>query len=146
MSKSFITVQAAGRAIEQLSLLVEKIEDMQPVLRDIGALLESNAQIRFDTKKDPAGRPWSLWAEATRVARESENRGTLLNYTGRMRTSLTHQVVGNVLEIGFGVPYARFHETGTSRMPSRPTLLTATGKIGPEDESDIVRVVGRYLT
>lgn len=117
--------------------------EMRAVFASIGRKLQSNVQARFDTKTDPSGTPWPDWAESTRNEREAEGRGTLLEYTGRMRASLTYQADADGVRIGFGAPYARHHELGEG-VPKRAMLLD-NGRLSKDDEADILRVVLRHL-
>lgn len=90
---------------------------MRPIYYMIGRQLEANARARFDTKTDPGGRAWAKWADSTAAARRREGRGTVLEYSRRMRESLTHRIgrsTSEGVEVGFGVPYAAIHEEGAT--------------------------------
>lgn len=140
--------------------LFERLGDLTPLMEDIGASIERNVELRFDTKRDPAGQPWVPLSPRTRAqydradrrpARgggvEIARRGTLLERTGLMRDSLTYAATSDQVEIGFGRPYAAFHELGTSRMPRRG-LLTAdptTGELGEDDRRSVLDLLQSYL-
>jgi phage gpG-like protein len=137
-----------------------RLSNMRPVMEDIGAALESAINIRFDTKQDPSGASWAPLAPSTRKAYaradrrpargggvEVARRGTLLERTGLMRASLTHEASADQVEIGFGRPYAEWHETGTARMPRRG-LLSAnpdTGELGADDQATVLELLESYL-
>jgi len=116
-------VMLAVRAMTQI------LQDATPVMKAIGRTLESNVNVRFDTKTAPDGQPWAPWAPSTAAARAREGRGTLLEYTGRMRDSLTYVADAHSVEVGFGVPYAKYHE------PYRPLLLD-NGNLSNDDLND----------
>lgn len=99
-----------------------QLRDMTPVNRAIGGVLERNVNLGFDTKTDPGGRAWAAWAQSARAARLREGRGNLLEYTGRMRDSLTHLADARGVEVGFGVNYARYHEQLASGAATLTTL------------------------
>lgn len=125
-----VTVDRAAldRALQDA---LKALRDTRPVMRAIGRVLESNVEIRFDTKTAPDGSAWKPWAKSTAKQRAKEGRGTLLEYTGRMRASLAVNVQKNEVEIGFGVPYAQFVEV------TRPVLLDK-GQLGKEDADDVM--------
>lgn len=124
------SVMAALGAMHKL------LRDTTPVMRAIGRKLESNVNVRFDTKTAPDGQPWKPWAPSTAKARAREGRGTLLEYTGRMRDSLTFNADRTSVEVGFGVAYAKFHE------PYRPMLFD-NGNLSNDDLNDVMAVALR---
>ena len=65
-----------------------------------------------------------------------------------MRQSLSYTVEGDTVMVGFGKPYALYHEFGTSKMVRRG-LLTAdpgSGTLGLADRQDILDILNRYLS
>lgn len=76
------------------------------------------------TKVDPDGVPWAPWSAATLKART--RRGTvatgLLYETGKLWRSIRSFVVNTSIRITADVPYARYLQQGTLRMPARPFL------------------------
>lgn len=139
------TTIADKGAAARLKAIREKLGNIDEILADIGQIIESNTQQRFDTKTDPNGYRWKDWADSTRKAREDEGRGTLLVYTGQMRDSLISRVFGESLEVGYASPYAQFHEEGTSKMPRRAALLGANGTLGVKDRNEIYNTLDRHL-
>lgn len=122
----------------------QQLSNMRPVMAAIGAAIEQNVQLRFDSKTAPDGTPWKPWAAKTAMARSKEGRGTLLEYTGRMRDSLTYVADNDSVAIGFGVPYASFHEFGTGDIPARPMLLD-NGQLSADDTADALSAAERAL-
>lgn len=134
-----------GLALKRMS---SALKDMQPVFDEMGAVLERNVNLRFDTETAPDGSKWKPWAPSTAAARAKEGRGTLLRYTGRMRDSLTHVADSDSLEVGFGVPYAVYHEQltpGKGRLPKR-ALLFDNGQLSDEDMNDALKVALRAFS
>lgn len=118
---------------------------MKPVYTAVGSKLESNVHQRFDTKTDPSGEAWESWSAGTAAKREEEGRGTLLEYTGRMRDSLTFVADAQGVEVGFGVDYASYHEQvepGDGRMPQR-AMLFDDGDLSEEDKNDALAAAMR---
>jgi phage gpG-like protein len=132
-----VTVESKDLA-KDLQKALALLRDTRPVMKAIGRVLESNAQMRFDTKTAPDGSAWKPWAASTAKQRAKEGRGTLLEYTGRMRASLAVDVDKNSVEIGFGVPYAQFVEA------TRPVLLDG-GQLGTEDADDVMDAASKAI-
>lgn len=144
-------LQAIDGAIELLSR-------PQPLLENIGAKLESSANLRFDTKTDPAGVPWPKLSQTTVDVFYAERYpkgipGSLLERTRQLRDSLAYNVGEDWVALGTSrrVPgksqpfweVGVLHEWGTRIMPRRG-ILTAdpkTGQLAPGDEADILLIV-----
>ena len=118
----------------------------------IGAEMESRIEQRFDSKTDPRGNPWKPHAQSTRDRYAAQDKGraqgTLLQRTGQMRDSLSHQVQSTAVSIGFGVERAAYHEFGTDRMPRRGMLTAdpATGELGEGDTRAILDILQRHFS
>lgn len=138
---------------EALSRLRGALSDMTPVMNAIGAVMESNTRIRFDTKRDPKGTAWAPIKPSTHAAYERKYKGappgSLLDRSGPagMRQSLSYVAYDDRVVIGFGKPYAIYHEFGTRKMDRRGLLLgdPKTGEIGDDDRRDVMDMLGRYL-
>jgi phage gpG-like protein len=165
----FLSIEVTGskELRESLAAAVDRLERPRELLDSIGAALEVNIERRFDTKRDPQGRPWARLADSTRAQYDKQDtsskgpkagtvvrRGTLLERTRQMRNSLTHNVGENFVEVGmsrlttdgkWSIPL--LHETGTRRMPRRGIFLADpdTGTLGPEDEADVATEISDFL-
>jgi phage gpG-like protein len=117
---------------------LKALRDTSPVMRAVGRTIESNVHVRFDTKTAPDGSAWKPWATSTAKARAKEGRGTLLEYTGRMRASLAMTSDRKSATVAFGVPYASFVEK------VRPVLLDGD-HLGAEDEADVIAAAMKAL-
>jgi phage gpG-like protein len=133
--------------------LINKLEDLSEEFDEIGALIVSRVQTRFDLKQDPDGNPWDPWAPSTARERAREGRGTLLEYTGRLRSSYTHSATRDGVEIGSSVPYAGYMEEGVDsrHIPARHMLLSAlngsgdVASLGHEDEQDVLAILKQRI-
>lgn len=141
-----ITVTATGPALDALAGLADRMSDLTPVMEDIAAVLERNLNIRFDTKTDPAGAPWAPLLRSSQ-RRAKKLGGSLLERTRQMRNSIATRVTADSVEIGFGVPYAAYHEFGTVKMARRGLLTAdpATGALGELDQADLLELLTGYL-
>lgn len=123
-----------------LQAMRAQLSSMEPVYKAIGTKLESNINLRFDTKTDPAGKAWAPWSEYTKKKREKQKRGTLLEFTGRMRDSLTFIADNEGVEVGFGLEYAKYHEgltKGKGIIPKR-AMLFDNGQLSATDATDVI--------
>lgn len=141
------------RVVDALDQAARRLTDIQPLMERIGAKLEENVNLRFDTKRDPSGNEWAPIKESTRkryLAKYHGNiPGSLLERSRMMRESLAHNTGADYTEVGFGEAYAGVHETGRKdgKMVRRG-LLTAdwlTGELGPQDQADVLAEVDAYL-
>jgi phage gpG-like protein len=136
-----VTVTDTGVSLA-LQRMSARLRDMTPVFAAIGSRLERNVHMRFDTKTAPSGRPWAAWSPETADERARSGRGTLLEYTGRMRDSLTYQASATGVEVGFGVDYAQYHEqltpAGKGALPKR-AMLFDDGKLSDADLNDAMK-------
>lgn len=139
-----IDSQAVTDAFNRLIALGENIS---PVLDAIGQRMEERVSGRFETKTDPNGHPWAPWKPATVKRYPKDGNGTLLDRYGDMLGSLNHHADANSVTVGFGKPYALFHEYGTSKMERRGLLMADpdAGMLGTEDEASILDLIRTYF-
>lgn len=115
--------------------MAEAVEDSyESRMDELVPLIQECESKAFNEQREPGGMPWAPLAPAT-IARKGARSGiigqhsTILVDTGRLFESLTLALGtsdtiwttgDDFLVFGTSVPYAIFHETGTSRMPARP--------------------------
>lgn len=147
-----IELDGEGALQRRLGDAVRGLQQPHELMETLGALMERNINFRFDTKTDPAGNQWLPLAASTKAAYEKKYKGkvpgSLLERTRHMRESLSSDPGDVSVEVGFGVPYAIYHETGTRRGLPRRQLLTddwVTGTLGAQDQADIKAEIEAYL-
>lgn len=142
-----VEIVGIAEALATTERVENRLLNLEPLFRDIGALLESNANVRFDTKTDPDGKPWQEWAPSTRAAREREGRGTLMEYSGLMREGLSSAFGPSFAEVFLTASYADAHERPkpTSNLPRRSMLTSETGGLGAQDLDDVLTAIEKYL-
>jgi phage gpG-like protein len=133
-----------------LTKLAGQFGNARPALRAGARVMAGAARENIASRGRSSGHPYPPHAPATLRAIASTNRrgvrsaGELLNATGRLLQSVgtfggpdsIFEETDDSLTIGTRVPYARFHQTGTRRMPRRPIYVTSPR---------VVREVGREV-
>ena len=144
------TIEISGDVVARLTRAAARLERPRDLMDAIGARMESNVAQRFISKTDPDGNLWLPLASST-LKRKKGRGSTLISGksegTGGVG-SLTHNAGDDFVEVGYDAAgYMQWHETGTSRMPRRPTLLGdfVTGRLGAQDEVDVLETIETWL-
>ena len=139
------TDDSAFRA--SLEQLKRRMGNLTPVMQSIGMELETRISGRFESRTDPSGSGWAPWAQSTVDTYPDGGNRRLLDRYGDMLGSLNHQVTGDSVRIGFGKPYAAFHEFGTADMPRRGLLFADPdeGTLGEGDQDAVMDILGVWL-
>ena len=130
-----------------LAALYRRLGDLTPVMQSIGMEMESRISGRFETRTDPNGKSWAPWAESTLESYPEDGNRQLLDRYGDMLLSLNHKADATSVRIGFGKPYAAFHEWGTKHMPRRGLVFADpdAGTLAKGDEDAVLDIIGLYL-
>lgn len=141
-----VTVDQSAFASD-LAALQRRMANLRPVMRSIGAEMESRVANRFETRSDPDGQAWDAWAFSTALTYPKDGRRKLLERYGDMVSSLNHKAGADFSRIGFGVDYATYHEFSTSTMPRRGLLFSdpENGELGKADEDAITELLQDWL-
>lgn len=165
-----IDIELDDRAVrEALERLQRRLSDLTPVMRAIATELEARVEARFETETDPAGRKWAPLADSTlmqvmrRAAggdpRRKRGGGTkakaigalarkrILYDSGDLLGSLTSAAGRHEARVGFGQPYAAYHEYRTKKMPRRGLLLAdpEARTLGEADREAVLDLLRDYL-
>lgn len=165
-----IDITIDDREVRQvLERLSRRLSDMGPAMRAIATELEARVERRFETETDPAGRRWPQLADSTlmqvmrRAAggdpRKKRGGGTkakaigalarkrILYDTGDLLGGLTSSYTRSEARVGFGQPYAAFHEFGTKKMPRRGLLMAdpQARTLGEADRAAVLDILRDYL-
>ncbi|MDR1709663.1 MAG: phage virion morphogenesis protein [Candidatus Accumulibacter sp.] len=132
-----ITVDSS-RVKTALDNLESAAHDLSPVMSDIAATLWERVGERFETRHDPVGDLWEDKKSGEPSALYEH--GDLIDSLSR-RSNATHAMVG------FGQPYAAYHEFGTVKMFRRGLLFAdpESGALSPDDEEAILDRVHEHL-
>lgn len=114
-------------------------------LDEAAAAVLNRLRTGFLQQVGPDGLPWTR--SAAGLERESRGQGQTLFDTGRLFRSLQlSRGEKNERVIGTNVPYAGFHNAGTSRMPQREFLAFNQEHLELTQEIFLLRVVEGILT
>ena len=143
-----ITITVESRSLDEYLLrLWDRTNDLTQPMSDIGATLESRIQGRFETQTDPNGIAWHPWAASTLANYPEDGNRRLLDRYGDMLRSLSWSADATSVTVGFGQPYAVYHEWGTKHMPRRGLLFSEpdAGTLGAEDEQLVLDLLQGWL-
>lgn len=154
----------ARQATRAIGRLIRRLREPRSAYDQIGSYLVTSTLERFQRGHGPGGAPWK------RSARADRQGGQTLVDRGRLRDSITHNVLPDGVEVGTSVVYAAIHQFGGrtkpriirarnaralripgigfrksvrhpgSQIPARPFL-----GIDDNDERQIRRIIDRYL-
>lgn len=181
MTTLTIKLDGDGEIARRLDEVIGALSRPGPMMDAIGARLEANINLRFETKTDPDGRTWdpispltaqfyalggagkagapkpdkARWAAFRSGQLHAELPGGLLERTRLMRQSLAYNADESSVEVGmsrqtpggqWSVPM--LHEFGTRSMPRRGLLTSDphAGRLGAEDETDVLAEINDYLS
>ena len=108
-----------------LAPLLQALQDFEPVLEEWEETLQSGEKENFASQGGFFGDPWAALAPST--LRNKAQQGfpaTSLVRTGRLQDAIGQAITLTPDTVSVGVdsaevPYAAYHQTGTSRMPAR---------------------------
>ena len=143
-----LTITADDKAFrDSLAQLYRGMGNLTPVMQSIGMELESRISGRFESRTDPSGNAWAPWAQSTVDSYPDGGNRRLLDRYGDMLASLSHQADATSVRVGFGQPYAAFHEWGTEHMPRRGLLFSDpdAGTLAEGDEAAVLDILGVWL-
>lgn len=113
----------AERAIKDLTKMQLRMADLAPAMREAKHILERANAENFDTHGLPVGG----WAP-----RRSDYGWPIMRRTGALEESLVNLtgppniITPKGARFGTEVDYAKFHQSGTRRMPKRQVLFEPT--------------------
>jgi phage virion morphogenesis protein len=135
--------------LSALTRLRDRVGDLSPVMRAIAIELEARVDERFETSTAPDGERWEGYAPSTlaRLLKKGKSGKPVLIDNGDMLGSLSSRSDATSAVVGFGQPYAAFHEFGTKRMPRRGMLFgdPVTRALGDDDRRAILAIVEAHF-
>jgi phage gpG-like protein len=128
-----IHAEGLAEALEDIQGLNGRLRDLRPAWEALHPIFLQHRAAAFQTQGGSQGAAWPGLKPST-IRRRKGGRG-VLQVSERLKQSLTvatHPehvwMVGQegILAAGTRVPYARFHQAGSKRMPARPPVAPST--------------------
>lgn len=135
-----LTIGLGGEAqlSRTLARITQRIDDWSPAFNAIADQLAEENRKQFQTEGQHASGGWPALSPAYRVWKEKNYPGKpILQRSGALFKALTERPFGSEhigpssMSIGVGdeIPYAKYHQQGTAKMPRRrPLELTAQAR------------------
>ena len=113
MTQIKIIISGTNQLDQKLRAHRQRLENLQPALRQAGEYLILEIDRRFEEEVDPLGRPWKPLAPATIAKKRAEGKiQKILQRTGFMRSQTFYQIRGNSLVVTNSDPKLRRHQLG----------------------------------
>lgn len=141
-----IEVDGQRKLTQALDTLAKDISDWRPVWEELEQVFYQIEEQQF--KEEGRSNTWTpLSAGYARWKKVRYPGKKILERTGELRRSLTgrggspiRELTPDSLTLGTSLPYARYHQRGGSRLPSRPPI-----DITPRDERKFVKEMLRAM-
>lgn len=149
MAKQFsFEVHGEKQLLRTFSRFADAVEDYRPAWPDVQAAMEAVEEAQFSSQGAHGSGGWApLNPRYAAYKAATYGAKPILERTGDLKASLTGKTGKSVREMrrlefqyGTRVPYAGFHQSGTSRMPRRKLI-----DLNEADKRDITRAIQRYL-
>lgn len=138
-----------AQLLRALQTLQAQLGDLSEPLADVGQALESATELRFASQSDPNGAAWVKLSDKTIALRAKRGTtGKKLHEHGTMHNSLSWQASPTSVTVGFGQPYAAYHEWGTKHMERRGLLMADpnAGTLGADDLEQVLDILSDHLS
>ena len=144
-----ITVEGQKELDLALYLYRTNIQDLRGVWPDVDEYMRYAIQELFNAEGARGGDKWVALSPAYKVWKDAHFPGRPILYrTGALRQSLINKGGDHIFEPdrmgmtwGSSVPYAKYHQTGTRTMPSRPPIRF----LKKEDGERIMKLLQEYI-
>lgn len=131
----------------QLQAVFKKVNDLQPVYREIGEYLLQVHNTRWRQQQSPTGIPWQPLSPEYRKSKPV-NRDLILVLNDHLRQSLTYSHDENGLTFGTPLEYGAIHHYGgQDDMPPHLTAIPARPWLGVSeyDTLQIHKIITEHL-
>ena len=106
-------IRGLGRASRAFNAMLARGEDTLPLMDEIGSMLVTSTQERFEEGRGPDGEPWE----------PTKRGGQILVDSGRLRDSYIHQPSARQVRVGSNLIYAGVHHYGATIEPKNAKAL-----------------------
>jgi phage gpG-like protein len=142
-----LSVNGTQQLQRTLRRWIDTATDIRPALEEVADRFVRMELQQFLSQGGSGGAGWAPLSPryAARKARTHPGAPILVR-SGDLRRDLTHRPMGveritnEGMTMGTALPYARYHQTGTPRMPRRPPV-----NLTEAQRQELVKIVQRYL-
>ncbi len=157
MSDEVTTIEVKDKEVRSLlKRLTRKLQDTDPLMSNIAALMASATESQFAGEKGPDGQAWPGLAEATKTEREKHGTwpGKMLQISSAgLAASIQTEHGNDYAQIGTNKVYGPIHFFGgeagrghKATIPARPYLpISAEGNLAETTKQDILKIMQNYL-
>ncbi len=121
MVEIVVKVNGTSKVAENLSRAASKLRDRRIPNRAIGVKLHQWFTDNFDRDGGKVG-GWPPLAASTIARKKRFGKEKMLVISGRLKNSFVQFSDNDRVGIGSEVPYSKFHQEGTKRLPRRELL------------------------
>ena len=108
-----LSVSVEDKAVRGvLSGLGAAAADLRPAMDNIGRMLMTSVDMRFERESDPDGAPWVVLAPSTIKRKAKAGRERKLQWSGALRRSITRQADSSSVTVGSNLVYAAIQQNG----------------------------------
>jgi len=139
-----IQVNGIQEAIRHLQQLSQTAQNLTPIHRHIGNILENSIEQSFEDEKSPFGQVW---------APSKKSQGKTLTASGTLSASFTSNADRRGVSVGTNLPYAAVHQFGgragrnrSITLPARPFLPVENGELEEGVRGDILEYLRGRLS
>jgi phage virion morphogenesis protein len=122
----------AARLDRAFKRLLERADDLTPLMERIGMAGEALTIERFETETAPDG---ASWLPSTRA---KETGGSTLTDQGFLRQSITHRATATTAEVGTNLRYAGVHQEGATIRGNPHLKFKLPGDLGFRTVEEVV--------
>lgn len=119
--KFSVEVDGLKEIMKGLKAKQDRLNSMNPLMRNIGEYMQKSTIKRFDAAEAPDGTPWKPLSAVSqqRAKRDAQGKNSKrrgqrkpLNDTGTLRRSIHYQPSANSVTVGTNLKYAAIHQFG----------------------------------
>lgn len=129
----------SGPALAFLRRLGEHVDDLTPLMGQIGDYLIDSTRSRIDEQQAPDGTPWAPLSPGY-ARRKPKNADRILVLDNILRTTFAYNAGPKALEFGTNRIYAATHQFGRGAIPARPFL-----GLSENDEGEVLALIREYV-
>jgi len=140
MAGASITVDYDSREVlSYLRRLGEHIDDLTPLMAEIGEYLAESTRQRFDQQQAPDGTPWAPLSPAY-AKRKPKNADKILVLDEILKGDFNYRAGAKEVAVGTARVYAATHQFGRDNIPARPFL-----GLSADDEQEVLEIIKDYV-